>query len=102
MTLLGFKTILHKKCRSGKNSEDPTENSWCWTYVQQNENIFQKVLPLLALAFYNKKKCLKDGGHLLNVDYVVFYYLVGQVRSVHMKFSLIRRGPNPPLVRVAL
>jgi hypothetical protein len=21
MTLLGFKTILHKKCRSGKNSE---------------------------------------------------------------------------------
>ena len=28
MTLLGFKTILHKKCRSGKNSESPTENSW--------------------------------------------------------------------------
>jgi hypothetical protein len=28
MTLLGFKTILHKKCRSGKNSEDPAENSW--------------------------------------------------------------------------
>jgi hypothetical protein len=22
------KTILHKKCRSGKNSEDPAENSW--------------------------------------------------------------------------
>ena len=28
MTLLGFKTILHKKCRSGKNSEGPAENSW--------------------------------------------------------------------------
>ena len=41
MTLLGFKTILHKKCRSGKNSEGPAENSW--TYVQQNENKFQKV-----------------------------------------------------------
>jgi hypothetical protein len=27
MTLLGFKTILHKKCRSGKNSEGPAENS---------------------------------------------------------------------------
>ena len=28
MTLLGFKTILHKKCRSGKNSDGPAENSW--------------------------------------------------------------------------
>jgi hypothetical protein len=28
MTLLCFKTILHKKCRSGKNSEGPAENSW--------------------------------------------------------------------------
>jgi hypothetical protein len=28
MTLLGFKTILHKKCRSGKNSEGPAENFW--------------------------------------------------------------------------
>jgi hypothetical protein len=28
MTLVGFKTILHKKCRSGKNSEGPVENSW--------------------------------------------------------------------------
>jgi hypothetical protein len=41
----GFKTILHKKCRSGKNSEGPAENSWVLDlcYVQQNENIFQKV-----------------------------------------------------------
>jgi hypothetical protein len=36
MTLVGFKTILHKKCRSGKNSEGPAD-------VQQNENKFQKV-----------------------------------------------------------
>jgi hypothetical protein len=28
MTLLGFKTILHKKCRCGKNSEVPAENYW--------------------------------------------------------------------------
>ena len=28
MTLLGFKTILHKICRSGKNSEGPAKNSW--------------------------------------------------------------------------
>jgi hypothetical protein len=27
MTLLGFKSILHKKCRSGKHSEGPAENS---------------------------------------------------------------------------
>jgi hypothetical protein len=33
MTLLGFKINLHKKCRSGKNSEGPAEN----------ENKFQKV-----------------------------------------------------------
>jgi hypothetical protein len=26
--LLGFRTILHKKYRSGKNSEGPAENSW--------------------------------------------------------------------------
>jgi hypothetical protein len=41
MTLLGFKTILHKKCRSGKNSEGPAENSWMLD--QQNESKFQKV-----------------------------------------------------------
>jgi hypothetical protein len=28
MTLLGFKTISHKKCRYGKHSEGPAENSW--------------------------------------------------------------------------
>jgi hypothetical protein len=28
MTLLGFKTILHKKCRSGKNSEGPAERGY--------------------------------------------------------------------------
>jgi hypothetical protein len=50
MTLHGFKTILHKKCRSGKNSEGPAENSWVLTYVQQNENKFQKVwLPHLSM-----------------------------------------------------
>ena len=38
MTLLGFKTILHKKCRSGKNSEGPAEN----------ENKFQKVCSLVS------------------------------------------------------
>jgi hypothetical protein len=28
MTLLGFKTILHKKVGPAKNSEGPAENSW--------------------------------------------------------------------------
>ena len=41
MTLLGLKTILHKKRRSGKNSEVPAENSW--VLDQQNENKFHKV-----------------------------------------------------------
>jgi hypothetical protein len=45
MTLLGFKTILHKKCRSGKNSEGPAEISWVLDLcpAKQNENKFQKV-----------------------------------------------------------
>ena len=43
MTLLGFKTILHKNCRSGKNSERPAENSWVLDLCPANENIFQKV-----------------------------------------------------------
>jgi hypothetical protein len=46
MTLLGFKTILHKKCKSGKNSEGPAENSWV---LEQNENKFQKVWDSLPL-----------------------------------------------------
>jgi hypothetical protein len=41
ITLFTCLLILHKKCRSGKNSEGPAEISW--TYVQQNENKFQKV-----------------------------------------------------------
>ena len=59
MTLLGFKTILHKRCRSGKNSEGPAENSWCWTYVQQNENKFQKVCNtgLTVFPLYRTSKC---------------------------------------------
>jgi hypothetical protein len=43
MILLGFKTILHKKCRSGKNSEGPAENSWVLDLCPANENKFQKV-----------------------------------------------------------
>jgi hypothetical protein len=43
MTLLGFKTILHKKCRSSKIQRVQQKISGGWTYVQQNENKFQKV-----------------------------------------------------------
>jgi hypothetical protein len=44
MTLLGFKTILHKKCRSGKNSEGPAENSWVLDLCPQSPSrINQKV-----------------------------------------------------------
>jgi hypothetical protein len=43
MTLLSFKTILNKKCRSGKNSEGSAQNSWVLDLCQQNENKFQKV-----------------------------------------------------------
>ena len=37
MTLLGFKTILHKKCRSGKNSEGPAENSSMKTNFKKSD-----------------------------------------------------------------
>jgi hypothetical protein len=45
MTLLGFKTILHKKCRSCKNSEGPAENSWV---LSLTGNGFKKkfILPI--------------------------------------------------------
>ena len=46
MTLLGFKTILPKKCRCGKNSEGPTENSWVldlcpakWKQISKSVNV---------------------------------------------------------------
>ena len=62
MTLLGFKTILHKKCRSGKNSEGPAENSW--TYVQQNENKFPKIYSsgMEQCDFKILKSTLTDGN----------------------------------------
>jgi hypothetical protein len=46
MRLLVFKTILHKKCRSGKNSEGPAENSW--------------VLDSIVLMYLKKKLCHKE------------------------------------------
>ena len=60
MTLLGFKTILHKKCRSGKNSEGPSENSW--TYVQQNENNFKKSV----IGKYCVLKCINIELHKID------------------------------------
>ena len=44
MTLLGFKTILHKKnVGPAKIQRVQQKTPGCWTYVQQNENKFQKV-----------------------------------------------------------
>jgi len=51
MKLLGFKTILHKECRSGKYSEGPAENSWVLD-LQQNENKFQKVCSPIHNRLY--------------------------------------------------
>jgi hypothetical protein len=53
MTLLGFKTILHKKnVGPAKIQRVQQKIPGSWTYVQQNENKFQKVCmytPTLAL-----------------------------------------------------
>ena len=44
MTLLGFKTILHKKnVGPAKIQRVQQKIPGSWTYVQQNENKFQKV-----------------------------------------------------------
>jgi hypothetical protein len=42
MTLLGFRTILHKKCRSGKNSEGPAETSWTYAMSSKMKTNFKK------------------------------------------------------------
>jgi hypothetical protein len=54
MTLLGFKTILHKKCRSGKNSEGPAENSWVLSSKMKTN--FKKS----AIIDQNRDKLKKD------------------------------------------
>jgi hypothetical protein len=43
MTLVGFKTILHKNVGPAKIQRVQQKIPGCWTYVQQNENKFQKV-----------------------------------------------------------
>jgi hypothetical protein len=44
MRLLGFKTILHKKCRAGKNSEGPAENSWVLMSSKMKTNFKKSVI----------------------------------------------------------
>jgi hypothetical protein len=50
--LLGFKTILHKKCRSGKNSRGSSRKflGAGSMYVPQNE--ISKSLKLVEIFFY--------------------------------------------------
>ena len=79
MILLGFKIILHKKCRSGKIQRVQQKIPGCWTYVQQNENKFQKVcihtskmlyklvlinvFNVLLVEKYQDKKITKNQQH---------------------------------------
>jgi hypothetical protein len=48
MTLLGFKTILHKKIYVGPAKIQRVQQKipGCWTYVQQIENKFQKSVEI--------------------------------------------------------
>jgi hypothetical protein len=70
MTLLGFKAILHKKCRSGKNSEGPAENSWVldlctakWKQISKSLHLeyshgiqwYQKTIFLHLFFFFSKR-----------------------------------------------
>jgi hypothetical protein len=51
MTLLGFKTILLKKnVGPAKIQRVQQKIPGCWTYVQQNENKFQKVCMWVLLS----------------------------------------------------
>jgi hypothetical protein len=78
MTLLGFKTILHKKCRSGKNPEGPAENSWVldlcpakWKQISKSLiyclYISCNVLCPICLHTINKGKCLFTLQCLVNI-----------------------------------
>jgi hypothetical protein len=60
MTLLGFKTILHKKCRSGKNSEGPAENSSKMKTNFKKSDIREIIIQMLVLMFifFQKNKNL--------------------------------------------
>jgi hypothetical protein len=60
MTLLGFKTILHKKCRSGKNSEGPAENFSKMKTNFKKSDIREIIIQMLVLMFifFQKNKNL--------------------------------------------
>ena len=60
MTLHGFKTILHKKCRSSKNSEGPAENSWVLDLCPAKWKQISK--SLLIFAVHSKMFPNKSGS----------------------------------------
>ena len=90
MTLLGFKTILHKKCRSGKNSEGPAENSWLldlqvcpaiWKQISKSLLHDQKIgIILLILDFKlgtidNWKDYLQTWGEFFFFIVIFFFWI---------------------------
>ena len=72
MTLLGFKTILHKKCRSGKNSEGPAENFWvldqCPAKWKQISKSLIEYPAIRAISFLSIVQC-----SLYNLYNVIIY-----------------------------
>ena len=60
MTLLGFKTILHKKCRSDKNSEGPAENYKMKTNFKKSDIgvIFLSHKLIITYIFIYVRVCL--------------------------------------------
>jgi hypothetical protein len=56
MTLLGFKTISHKKCRYGKHSEGPAENSWVLDLCPQ------RLKTVLKKLISNRQTGFQKGG----------------------------------------
>ena len=80
MTLLRFKTILHKKCRSDKNSEGPAENSWVLDLCPAKWKQISKSLHMTHIFFQLKICPIFFKFWMLTCIwcfwYVVFEYLI--------------------------
>ena len=72
MTLVGFKTILHKKCRSGKNSEGPVENSWVLDLCPAKRKQISKSVKLQYFCQYGNPPPKKKQQPKNKVKHIYF------------------------------
>jgi hypothetical protein len=95
MTLLGFKTILHKKCRSGKNSEGPAENSWVMDLCSAK---WKQISKVCNISKHSKKKVVttKYLAKFQSPKAITRPKIIGPERNVNLicNLSLYTHIPN--------